>query len=29
VCTGAKRVEDVSTATENLLKELNSLGLLH
>jgi len=29
VCTGAKSVEDVSTAAEKLLKELNSLGLLH
>jgi len=29
VCTGAKCVEDASTAAENLLKELNSLGLLH
>jgi transcription initiation factor TFIID TATA-box-binding protein len=29
VCTGAKNVEDVSTAAEKLLKELNSLGLLH
>ena len=28
VCTGAKSVEDVSTAAEKLLKELNSLGLL-
>ena len=29
VCTGAKSVEDVSKAAEKLLKELNSLGLLH
>ena len=29
VCTGAKSVEDVSKAAEKLVKELNSLGLLH
>ena len=28
VCTGAKRVEDVSTAVEKVSKELNSLGLI-
>jgi len=29
VCTGAKSVEDVSTAAEKLLKELDALGLFH
>ncbi|MEA3487307.1 MAG: TATA-box-binding protein, partial [Thermodesulfobacteriota bacterium] len=28
VCTGGRRTEDVSTAVENLSKELSSLGLL-
>jgi len=29
VCTGARRIEDVSRAVEKLAEELSSLGLLH
>jgi len=29
VCTGARRIEDVSIAVDKLSDELNSLGLIH
>jgi transcription initiation factor TFIID TATA-box-binding protein len=29
VCTGARKIEDVSLAVDKLSKELTSLGLLH
>jgi TATA-box binding protein (TBP) (component of TFIID and TFIIIB) len=29
VCTGARKISEVSLAVNNLLKELTSLGLVH